>query len=210
MHKSALISSPGAITLILGLLLLLWGFFPQQESQKSIEIPGFGVQNIYWTPSIRFGDKGQLTLEFIRSDLGDIDPVNIKSEGDEMIGKSDVLLVESRLELWSAIIEPGPEVLLTIGKGDKQAVTWNIEPSKTGRYKPELWVYLHQPVDGEGTTDKQPISIQDLELTSISLFGLSGPIARMSGIISCLVAIIYFMSYVSDFQRINSILIKPG
>lgn len=203
MHRPILIFFPGSIILSFGLILISWGYLPLQESHKSVGIPGIGIQNIRWTPNIRFGDKGQLSLEIIRTDLGNAHPGNIGSGGVEMISDSDVLLVDSRLEIWSAFLEPGPEVLLTLGKGDRQTVTWKIEPSRIGTFEPELWVYLHRPADGTGSFAKQPVSIQDFELSSIGLLGLSGPLARLSGIIACLVALLYFVIILGGFQKIR-------
>ena len=63
MRRVVLLLIPGIMVLIISLILIFWGFSPQQENHRLIQIPGIGDQKITWTPYLRAGDSSYLRLE---------------------------------------------------------------------------------------------------------------------------------------------------
>lgn len=199
------LSLPGLLLLVIGLCLIVWGFYPLPKNHRSTEIPGFGLQNIYWTPNLRLGDSGYLDMEIIPYDIRDANSVKFEDSGENnhksVISDDKVLLVESRLELWPALIEPGAELLQTIHPGENQIVTWNITLIESGNFDAELWVYLHKLIEDRTEFVRDPITIQNFEISSLHLFGLSGQQARIFGIIGFLIALLYLSIFLKGFQK---------
>jgi hypothetical protein len=58
MRKSVIPKLLGLILLFASVSLLIWGYYPQQEENLTLQIPGIGQQNLNWTSSLRTGDAG--------------------------------------------------------------------------------------------------------------------------------------------------------
>jgi hypothetical protein len=124
-----------------------------------------------------------------------------KTDPQKVVSDYDHLLVESRLEVARALIEPGPEVLQTLRPGENLNFTWNIKPVESGKLEAEIWVYLHLPIEGGEAYVREPITIQNVEIISNDLFGISGQLARFSGIIGCGFALLYLGIILRGFQK---------
>ncbi len=190
MRKSAIPILLGLILLIASVLLLVWGYYPQQEENLTLQIPGIGQQSLNWSSSLRAGDVGfiRLTLSsdemvldgnaLLGDESGILDPVR------QMILKDPYNIVaETRIEIPGASVLPGAEMSQPLRQGEDLKTIWQIMPLEPGTLNGEVWLYLHPISENQGDGIRQPISILNINLQSIDLFGVTGHQARISGII---------------------------
>lgn len=190
MRKSVIPKFLGLILLFASVSLLIWGYYPQQEENLTLEIPGIGQQSLNWTSSFRTGDAGflRLTLSSAEPELdgdallghenGELDPVHQK-----LLKDPNNIVAETRIELPGAKVLPGAEMRQPIRLGEDLKTIWQIMPSESGTYHGEVWLYLHPISENQSDGIRQPISILNIHLQSIDLFGVTGRQARVSGII---------------------------
>jgi hypothetical protein len=184
MRKSVIPKLLGLILLFASVSLLIWGYYPQQEENLTLEIPGIGQQSLNWTSSFRTGDAGFLRLTLSSAELeldgntllghenGELDPFHQK-----LLKDPNNIVAETRIEL------PGAEMSQPLRLGEDLKTIWQIMPSESGTYHGEVWFYLHPISENQSDGFRQPISILNIHLQSIDLYGVTGRQARISGII---------------------------
>ena len=190
MRKSAIPILFGLILLIASVSLLIWGYYPQQEENLTLQIPGIGQQSLNWTASLRAGDVGLMRLTLSSAELvldrnallndenGILDPVR-----QAILKDPYNIVAETRIEIPGARVLPGAEMSQPLQLGEDLKTIWKIMPLESGTYNGEVWLYLHPISENQGDAIRQPISILNIHLQSIDLFGMTGRQARISGII---------------------------
>jgi hypothetical protein len=190
MRKSAIPILLGMILLIASVSLLVWGYYPQQEENLNLQIPGIGQQSLNWTASLRAGDVGLMRLTLSSAELvldrnallndenGILDPVR-----QAILKDPYNIVAETRIEIPGARVLPGAEMSQPLQLGEDLKTIWKIMPLESGTYNGEVWLYLHPISENQGDAIRQPISILNIHLQSIDLFGMTGRQARISGII---------------------------
>ncbi len=93
------------------------------------------------------------------------------------------IVAETRIEIPGARVLPGAEMSQPLQLGEDLKTIWKIMPLESGTYNGEVWLYLHPISENQGDAIRQPISILNIHLQSIDLFGMTGRQARISGII---------------------------
>jgi hypothetical protein len=95
---------------------------------------------------------------------------------------------EARLDMAGIQAYPSEPVSQSLLPGEAVTFTWRIKSERTGISRGTVWAYLDfLPRDG-GADIQLPIYSQVIEIPVISLFGLSGPSARIIGIIGILIS----------------------
>jgi len=190
MRKSVIPKLLGLILLIASVSLLIWGYYPQQEENLTLQIPGIGQQRLNWTASFRAGDVGLLRLTLSSSELelagnavqgegrGILDPVI-----EVILKDPNNIVAETRIEIPGARVLPGAEMSQPLQLGEDLKTVWQIMPLESGTYYGEVWLYLHPISENQGDGIRQPISILSIHLQSIDLFGMTGRQARISGML---------------------------
>ena len=190
MRKSAIPILFGLILLIASVSLLIWGYYPQQEENLTLQIPGIGQQSLNWTASLRAGDVGLMRLTLSSAELvldrnallndenGILDPVR-----QAILKDPYNIVAETRIEIPGARVLPGAEMSQPLQLGEDLKTIWKIMPLESGTYNGEVWLYLHPISENQGDAIRQPISILNIHFQSIDLFGVTGRQARISGII---------------------------
>jgi hypothetical protein len=192
---------PGILILFFSVILLFWGFYPPRESQRKIPIPGLGEQIIIWTPKLRAGDGGKIVIELSLLERISHDLLSSSTSEnsrnfphqDTRIGYNN-LMVEARLEIVGGLVSPGPELLQTLRSGESLEQTWQITPLEESNLEAEIWVYINVPSEDGEKLLREPVSIQNLSISSRRLLGISGKLARISGIISGVIALLYLVT----------------
>jgi hypothetical protein len=190
MRKSANPILLGLILLIASVSLLVWGYYPQQEENLTLQIPGIGQQSLNWSSSLRAGDVGFMRLTLSSAELeldgnallsnesGKLDPVH-----QAILKDPNNIVAETRIELPGTRVLPGAEMSQPLRLGEDLKTIWQIMPLESGTYQGEVWLYLHPISENQSDGIRQPISILNFHIQSIDLFGVTGRQARISGII---------------------------
>lgn len=190
MRKSAIPILLGLILLIASVSLLVWGYYPQQEENLTLQIPGIGQQSLNWSSSLRAGDVGFMRLTLSSAELeldgnallsnesGKLDPVH-----QAILKDPNNIVAETRIELPGTRVLPGAEMSQPLRLGEDLKTIWQIMPLESGTYQGEVWLYLHPISENQSDGIRQPISILNFHIQSIDLFGVTGRQARISGII---------------------------
>ncbi len=190
MRKSAIPILLGLILLIASVSLLVWGYYPQQEENLTLQIPGIGQQSLNWSSSLRAGDVGFMRLTLSSAELeldgnallsnesGILDPVR-----QVLLKDPNNIVAETRIELPGTRVLPGAEMSQPLRLGEDFKTIWQIMPLESGTYQGEVWLYLHPISENQSDGIRQPISILNFHIQSIDLFGVTGRQARISGII---------------------------
>ena len=190
MRKSAIPILLGLILLIASVSLLVWGYYPQQEENLTLQIPGIGQQSLNWSSSLRAGDVGFMRLTLSSAELeldgnallsnesGKLDPVH-----QAILKDPNNIVAETRIELPGTRVLPGAEMSQPLRLGEDLKTIWQIMPLESGTYQGEVWLYLHPISENQSDGIRQPISILNFHFQSIDLFGVTGRQARISGII---------------------------
>lgn len=197
MRKSAIPILLGLILLIASVSLLVWGYYPQQEENLTLQIPGIGQQSLNWSSSLRAGDVGFIRLTLSSAELeldgnallsnesGKLDPVH-----QAILKDPNNIVAETRIELPGTRVLPGAEMSQPLRLGEDLKTIWQIMPLESGTYQGEVWLYLHPISENQSDGIRQPISILNFHIQSIDLFGVTGRQARISGIIGIVIVLL--------------------
>jgi hypothetical protein len=182
--------------LICGMVLLIWAALPvRQEMMEQIIMPAeMQLPNneqlrqavleprqviVEWPESMRIGDSEEIKLIF---EPGGVEGI----ESSNGIGLSNIynhynLMAEGRFEVAGVEVEPANPVRESLPPGQSIVYKWKITAEKTGLYPGRVWLSLRfLPLDGKAPT-QSPIFVTNINLKLNSLWGISGPVARLLG-----------------------------
>ena len=179
------------------LIFLIWSVYPLPQERRTLRVPDIGQLNLTWPSQIRKSDIGILRLEFDSAEMGTDGSTSMESEksrfGDNhqfSLTSSDNTLLETRVELPGVQIRPGEELIQPLRVGEKLSFNWQITNNESGEVDGELWIYLKTLSEDRGDVHRVPISILNFRTQSITLFGMTGRMARIIGIIGISFALI--------------------
>lgn len=189
----------GGIALaISGLVVLLWGSWPARQVThelsysygKALNLPAGwgglqpppslanGVFSLQWPAWIRLGDEGKIRLELQDSGSQALCPETISSAAFTLIG---------RLELPGIPVLPGNELTQSIIPCKPVFQAWVVQAWKSGLASGTLWLYLGAVGLPEDSKQELALAAVPLEISLISLLGLSGAQARLVGVLAILI-----------------------
>lgn len=182
--------------LLWGVILLVWASVPVRElmlvqtilpSEMRLpnhEQPGQAVLEerqvrLEWPNSMRIGDSGEIRLTFEPGGGDSIDG----SPGTKFsnVYSQYNLMAEGRVEAAGVRVVPANPIRESLPDGQTIRYMWKITAEKTGVYAGTVWLSLRfLPLDGKEPI-QSPIFITTINLRETSLWGISGPAARLLG-----------------------------
>lgn len=209
MRRPAITHFIGIVLFFVSVSFLVWGFYPQRHETQILRIPGFGQQNLMWTSRIRSGETGVLKLDFNPAELGlggfSADEVGW-SESHPIrtspILTSDQILVETRIEMLGVILDPGEELIQPLQSGKKLSFIWQINPIISGDLEGEIWFYIKNLSKIQNGENRQPISVLNIHVHSVDLFGMTGHTARILGIIGTCMVLVMGRGLITNYANL--------
>jgi hypothetical protein len=191
------------------------------------DIPTFIAPNVTVQPAIP--ERRRLTLEFpaqIRA--GDSDLVRLTLEVDDLgnltptaqVGDNVVtgeivevpnlyethhVIAEARFDLAGMEIRPAELVSEALSPGNAVTFRWSVRPQEVGVYRGTVWLYLRFVDKQSGEESRKTLSAQLVEIASVNFLGLSGEVARTTGVIGSVVGTIIGFPF---FEEIIKFLFK--
>jgi hypothetical protein len=164
---------------------------------------------------IRAGDSDIVRLTLEVDDLGNITPT-AEIGGHVVTGEiveipnlyeSHQVIAEARFDLAGMEVRPGELVSEALSPGSSVTFRWSIRPQEAGVYRGTIWLYLRFVDRQSGEESRRTVSAQIVEMKAVSLFGLSGDLARTTGVIGSIVGAIIGFPFFEDIVRL---LLKRG
>jgi hypothetical protein len=94
-----------------------------------------------------------------------------------------------------------------LSPGSSVTFRWSIRPQEAGVYRGTIWLYLRFVDRQSGEESRRTVSAQIVEMKAVSLFGLSGDLARTTGVVGSIVGAIIGFPFFEDIVRL---LLKRG
>ena len=133
---------------------------------------------LQWPSSLRIGDQAVILLD-ITSVHQDI-PSPEKGIYSDVYDNYNIML-EARFEIVGIRVEPANPVRESLLPGQSVSFRWEITADQAGDNTGNVWLSLRfLPLDGKPPI-QEPVFASMLGIHSSSLFGLSGPVARLLG-----------------------------
>jgi hypothetical protein len=110
------------------------------------------------------------------------------------------LVAAARLDLAGVQVSPQGMVSQPMRPGQKIFFSWSISPTQLGQYRGTLWLYLNLVPKNGGNPDQLTLLAPQIQIESVSVLGLPGPVARWSGVAGT------GLSFVFGFPFIESLL----
>ena len=187
-------------------------------SISSTDIPAFTPQpalnesrrlTLEFPPTIRAGDSDIVSLTLEVDDLGNITPT-AQFDGNVVTGEivripnlyeSHHVVAESRFDIAGVEIAPMELVSVPLAPGQSATFTWSIRPPDVGVYRGTIWLYLRFVDKLNGEESRTTVSAQIVEIKAVNLFGLSGSIARTTGLIGSIVGTVIGFPFLEDIVK---------
>jgi hypothetical protein len=116
--------------------------------------------------------------------------------------------VEARLEVGGLDVTPAATQARSLLPGQWVSFEWNLFPLEARVYQGTAWFYLRfMPLEG-GPATSRPISAQRLAVRAISVWGLSGPQARLVGAGSLLTGLVLSCGWMLRYVGRRSVYIN--
>jgi len=179
---------------------------PTQFSSPSLQERRLAV--LEWPSSIHVGDSDVLTLTLDVDQAGLLTPT-AQIAGHKVTGTAvfipDLydtynLVAAARLDLAGVQVSPQGMVSQPMRPGQKIFFSWSISPTQLGQYRGTLWLYLNLVPKNGGNPDQLTLLAPQIQIESVSVLGLPGPVARWSGVAGT------GLSFVFGFPFIESLL----
>ena len=132
-----------------------------------------------WPESMRIGDSAEIRLIF--ESVGEE-----KQDANSDIELSNVynqynLMVEGRFEVSGLKVNPANPLRESLLAGEIISYDWNVTAENAGIYPGTVWLSLRfLPLEGD-VPSQVPIFVTKVDIKATSLWGISGPIARLLG-----------------------------
>lgn len=178
-------------------------FIPQptlpEQRRLTLEFP----------PRIRAGDSDVVRLTLTVDELGNVTPT-VEIEGNVITGErmeipnlyeTHNVIAEARIDMAGMEIAPPGLSGQTLGQGQTVTFRWNIRPSDTGIYHGTVWLFLRFVDKQNGEESQKAVSAQLIEIEAVNLFGLSGNLARTTGVIGAVVGTVLGFPFFSDLVK---------
>jgi hypothetical protein len=159
---------------------------------------------------VRTGDPGRVQLTLEMDDRGHITPTAeiggnvVTGETVEIpnVYESYQVIAESRFDLAGMEVRPGELVSEALSPGSPVTFRWNIGTDEPGMYRGTIWLYLRFVDRRSGEESRRTVSAQIVEIEAVSLFGLSGDLARTTGVVGLIVGTIVAFPFFEDLVRL--------
>lgn len=182
---------------------------PSDPAQGRPALPERRRVTLEFPPRMRAGDSEIVRLTLEVDDLGNITPT-AEIEGNVIIGETIEIpnlydthhvIAEARFDLAGMQVAPPDLAGQTLTQGQSVTFYWSIRPDEPGFYRGTIWLYLRFVDRENGEESRKAVSAQLVEIEAVNLLGLSGSLARMTGIVGSVIGTVIGFPFFEDILR---------
>ena len=160
-------------------------------------------------PRMRAGDSDLVRLTLEVDDLGNLTPT-AEIEGNVITGQvieipnlyeSHNVIAETRFDIAGMEIKPADTVSEPLLPGNSVTFFWSILPPEAGVYNGTIWLHLRFIDKASGEESRKAVSAQILEIEAVNFLGLSGNLARTTGVIGSVVGTVIGFPFLEDILK---------
>lgn len=182
---------------LLSASLFVWAFLPDRHqviikdiTPVEMKVPSGDARalslletyqvRLEWPSSMRIGNKAEITLVFTPAQSV-IASTNLQPGSGDVYNDFNIM-VEGRFETAGIKASPDNPIRESLPAGQTVKLRWEISAEKARSYQNNtMWLSLrYLPLNGDPASQK-PIFIQEMDIQATSLWGISGPMARLMG-----------------------------
>jgi hypothetical protein len=180
---------------------------PTQLSAATLQERRLAV--LEWPSSIHVGDSDVLTLTLDVDQAGLLTPT-AQIAGHKVTGAAvyipDLydtynLVAAARLDLAGVQVSPQGMVSQPMRPGQKIFFSWSISPNQLGQYRGTLWLYLNLVPKKGGDADQLTLLAPQIQIESVSVLGLPGPVARWSGVAGTSLSLVFGFPFIESLLK---------
>ena len=164
---------------------------------------------VEFPPRIRSGDSDLVRLTLEVDGLGNLTPT-AESDGHVVTGEvveipnlyeSHHVIVEARFDLAGAEVRPAELVSEALSPGHSVIFRWSVRPEEVGIYRGTIWLYLRFVDKLTGAKSQKTLSAQIIEIEAVNFLGLSGDLARTTGVVGSVVGTLIGFPFLEDMIK---------
>jgi hypothetical protein len=169
-------------------------------------LPELRYLTLEYPPRIRAGDADLVRLTLEVDELGNLTPT--AEIGDHVVtGKvveipnlyeSHHVVAEARFDIAGMEIRPTELMSEPLAQGNTATFYWSIHPRDVGLYRGTIWLYMRFVDKQSGEESRKTVSAQIVEIEAVNLLGLSGVVARATGLIGSILGTIIGFPFFED------------
>jgi hypothetical protein len=162
-----------------------------------------------YPPRIRAGDSDLVRLTLEVDELGNLTPT--AEIGDHGVSGKIVeipnlyethhVVAEARFDIAGLEIRPTELMSEPLVQGNPATFYWSIHPRDVGLYRGTIWLYIRFVDKQSGEESRKTISAQIVEIEAVNLLGLSGVLARTTGLIGSILGTIIGFPFLEDMIK---------
>jgi hypothetical protein len=158
---------------------------------------------------MRVGDSELVRLTLEVNDLGNVTPT-AQIGGNVITGEvveipnlyeSHNIIAETRFDIAGMEVRPADLVSEPLSPGASVTFYWSIRPPDAGVYHGTIWLHLRFVDKASGEESRKAVSAQILEIEAVNLLGLSGNLARTTGVVGSIVGTVIGFPFLEDILK---------
>jgi hypothetical protein len=161
-------------------------------------------------PQIRAGDSDLVRLTLEVDELGNLTPtaeIGGHEIGGEVVEIPNLyethhVIAEARFDIAGMEVRPAELVSEALSPGNAVTFRWSVRPPEVGLYRGTIWLYLRFVDKLSGEESRKTLSAQLVELEAVNFLGLSGEVARTTGVIGSVVGTIISFPFFEDIIKL--------
>ena len=185
---------------------------PTAEGPNATALPALPERRrltLEFPPTVRAGDSELVRLTLEVDDLGDLIPT-AQIGGNVVTGQvveipnlyeTHNVIAETRFDIAGMEIKPTDTVSEPLLPGSSVTFYWSIRPPEAGVYQGTIWVHLRFVDKSNGEESRKAISAQILEIEAVNFMGLSGNLARTTGVVGSVVGTVIGFPFLEDIVK---------
>ena len=191
---------------------------PEPTAPPSAEPTGLSPQpalperrrlTLEFPPRIRAGDSDVVRLTLEVDDLGNVTPT-AEIGGNVVTGEvieipnlyeSHHVVAEARFDIAGIEVRPPDLVSQPLTQGTSATFYWSIRPQEAGDYRGTIWLYLRFVDKSNGEESRKTVSAQIVDIEAVNLLGLSGALARTTGVVGSIVGTVLGFPFLEEIVK---------
>lgn len=161
-------------------------------------------------PALRAGDSDVVRLTLEVDDLGNLTPTAeiggnvVSGEVVEIpnLYESHHIVAEARFDIAGMEVRPAELISQPLAPGNAATFYWSVRPQEVGFYRGTVWLYLRFVEKQNGDESRKAISAQIVEIEAVNFLGLSGGVARATGVLGSIVGTIIGFPFFEDVLKL--------
>jgi hypothetical protein len=185
---------------------------PTSDSYEATALPALPERRrltVEFPAQMRAGDSDLVRLTLEVDDLGNVTPT-AQIGGNVITGKVVVIpnlyeshnvIAETRFDIAGMEIRPAELVSEPLSPGSSVTFYWSIRPPEAGVYHGTIWLYLRFVDKSSGEESRKTVSAQIVEIEAVNLFGLSGNLARTTGVVGSVIGTVIGFPFLENIIK---------